>query len=420
MEKYVKSAILSLAFLIAGVSILLYCDWRGSAMETVMTRKIFFIVLPIFFVLMIFAHAHGMKEITVKEYLAKLFIGGSNKKNRLVYLDYARTIAIAGIILAHACGMQRTEIAEAWKINLLTVVASVSLVCNPLYVMISGALLLNSKKEESVGRFYYDRFVKVFVPFFLMYVIFMIFANVLDFSSVSNVVENIKQILSGPLGIVPHFWFIYMILGLYIFAPFLKTMVQNLKDKDITALFIVILIEEILVTFLPLTGINLGIALDLGSWIGVFLIGYIVTNRSNKVMDIAVMISGLICAVITGMGVLIDYDRFTLLHNFSPIAVLYSAAVLVVLRRSEELLRKLPNKIISAIATNSYLMILVHWYGLFGVTSARFAVQPLRFGCIGGIVLTLLLTLVVCYVMAIVADNTIMVSIKYLLKGKKD
>ena len=83
------------------------------------------------------------------------------EKPRKIYLDYARIVAAVCVILAHACNMQRGEQAAAWRINLLTTCAGLGLVCNSIYVMISGSLLLSSKKKESLWGFYYGRFVKV-------------------------------------------------------------------------------------------------------------------------------------------------------------------------------------------------------------------------------------------------------------------
>ena len=79
-----------------------------------------------------------------------------------MYLDYARVMAVMLVIMTHACSAQQNDMAAMpWKLTLLTICAGISLVCNPLYVMISGALLLSSKKEEKIGRFYFKRFVRL-------------------------------------------------------------------------------------------------------------------------------------------------------------------------------------------------------------------------------------------------------------------
>ena len=408
-----SSASISILFLLAGIAILFFCEWRGSLLATFTARNGFLYLSPFFLIVMIFAHADELKKYTLTDYIKKLW--GNSDKERIVYLDCVRALAVALIILTHACSMQKDECAEPWKIGLLTVISSVSLVANPIYIMISGALILSSTKKESVGHFYYTRFIKVFVPFFIIYFILMIISGTVYMQDFQSILNGLKQILKGPLGIAPHFWFVYTILGLYLSAPFFKTMVQNMSDKQILSLFFLILAEEIIATYLPLTGISLGVSLDFAKYAGLFLIGYIITCRSNKIMDISLMISGFLCGIFTALIVLIKEPSSDLIYNCSPVAVLFSAAIIIALKRNEERLKKLPHKIITAISINGYLILLLHWYGLFNITFPKLGVQPLRFGCIGGIGLTLILTLIVCYILSLVAENTIIISVKYLL-----
>lgn len=95
-----------------------------------------------------------------------------------------------------------------------------------------------------------------------------------------------------------------------------------------------ILAEEIIATYLPLTDISLGISLDFAKYAGLFLIGYIITCRSNKIMDISLMISGFLCGILTALIVLIKEPSSDLIYNCSPVAVLFSAAIIIALKRN--------------------------------------------------------------------------------------
>lgn len=89
---------------------------------------------------------------------------------------------------------------------------------------------------------------------------------------------------------MPHYWLIYTLISLYVTAPFVRVMVQNLKDSQITVLFFLILIEEALTTYLLLTGVHIGFAMNLASWEGVFILGYILTSRRTKLIERFVLV----------------------------------------------------------------------------------------------------------------------------------
>ncbi len=57
----------------------------------------------------------------------------------------------------------------------------------------------------------------------------------------------------------------------------------------------------------------------------------------------------------------------------------------------------------------SYSIILIHWYVLFVVVQGKMHITALRFGCIGGIAATVVLTFLICLAMAIVIDNTVVI-----------
>ena len=80
----------------------------------------------------------------------------------------------------------------------------------------------------------------------------------------------------------------------------------------------------------------------------------------------------------------------------------------------ESVLKNKLSAVVLTLSKYSYSIILVHWYGLFVVTWGKIGIQPLRFGCIGGIVLTVLTGVTVCFIMGFLADNTIVLVVQYI------
>ena len=414
-HQQIKNALGNTVFLlILGIFILLYCEWRGNFKDTYFVCQEYFWVLPIF---------------AIAIFLLYLFQGKEQKKvekPRKLYLDYARITAAVCVILAHACNMQRGEEAAAWRITLLTLCAGLGLVCNPLYVMISGSLLLSSEKKEPLWEFYYRRFVKVVIPLVVYYAIFLCVSGQMSFLPPENLGKGFLQILAGESDIVPHYWLIYTLISLYIFAPFVAKIVRKLSDRQLHIGFWLILVMEQILTLLPLAGVQIGPVLEFIEWEGVFVLGYILTEKRNKVMEKAVLILGGISVVAISIIILQDYSRIGLVCNAAPVMVLFAAAIMILLSKIKYVPNKYTGNAIKIFAKYSYAIILVHWYGLFVVTWGKIGLQPLRFGCIGGIILTVSVATLVCLLMGFVGDNTIVYVIQSifevpykLIKGKK-
>lgn len=399
-REIIKAVGKTLFFLSLGICILLYCEWRGTLEETVYICWEAIWIAPAFAVILFFLYLRKEKE-------PKRSFGA-----RKLYLDYARVLAAACVILAHACNMQRTEVAEPWKIGLVTICAGMGLVCNPLYVMISGSLLLSSEKKESLLDFYYRRFIKIVIPLVVYYSVFLCVSGQMSFLPPENLGKGFLQILAGESDIVPHYWLIYTLISLYILTPPIRVLAGKLKDSRLTAVFWLIMAVETIITLLPLWGIFVGFWLDLLQWVGVFLMGYIITEKRSKMLERSVLILGGI-SVFTICAILLeDYSWIGYLCNASPLMVLVAGAVLILLSKIKRTPGKIIGTAIQAVSKYSYAIILVHWYGLFVVAWGKLGFQPLRFGCVGGILLTVAVATFVCFLMGVAGDNTIVFMIQ--------
>lgn len=404
----------TMGLLALGICILLYCEWRGNFIDTYLVCQEYFLVLPLFSVVIFLLYYFQKKEPYKIE------------RPRKLYLDYARITAAVCVILAHACNMQRGEEAAAWRIMLLTLCAGLGLVCNPLYVMISGSLLLSSEKKEPLWEFYYRRFVKVVIPLVVYYAIFLCVSGQMSFLPPENLGKGFLQILAGESDIVPHYWLIYTLISLYIFAPFVAKIIRKFSDRQLNIVFWLILIMEQILSLLPLAGVQIGPVLEFIQWEGVFILGYILTEKRSKIMEKAVLILGGISVVVISVIILQDYSRIGYVCNAAPVMILFAAAIMILLSKVKYEPGKYIREGIRIFAKYSYAIILVHWYGLFVVTWGKIGLQPLRFGCIGGILLTVSVATLVCLLMGIAGDNTIVFVIQSIfelpykmIKGKK-
>lgn len=414
-NKEMKRAIGLTSLLLAlGIMVLFYCDWRGTWADTMFACRKSLWALPVFVLILSALYYREGRGLSNREFVDKLFPTAG--KSRKIYIDYARILAAVFVILTHACSMQRGEDVAAWRTNLLTVCAGLGLVCNPLYVMISGALLLSSEKEESIGAFYYRRLLKVAVPMVVYYAVFLCISGQMSFLPPKNLGKGFLQILAGESDIVPHYWLIYTLLALYLLAPFVKMLIRKINDRQCNVLLWFIIIIQSVLTVLPLAGIQPGFVLKLVGWEGVFILGYLLTEKRSKVTEVAVLVLGAVSAVVIAAVLLFDYNLLDYVCNTAPTMVLFAGAIIILLSRLDKVLTKTDGVIVRTLSKYSYAMILVHWYGLFVVTWGKIGLQPLRFGCIGGIVLTVTVAALVCFVLGFVADNTIVFAVQSLLE----
>ena len=122
--------------------------------------------------------------------------------------------------------------------------------CVPLFVMITGALLLPVRGDASA--FYKKRIPRVFFPFFIWSVIYNLFPwitgllgvepkVILDFFPYSGE-EVMRQSLAVSLGYIAempfnfslldvHMWYIYLLIGLYLYLPVFSAWVEKASDK---------------------------------------------------------------------------------------------------------------------------------------------------------------------------------------------
>src|ERR1051326_7913367 len=86
---------------------------------------------------------------------------------RIIQFDLIRVLAIAQVILVHIVSpwiyvVSATDRTSWWLLN---AVMSFAKPYVPLFVMVSGALLLNPTKTESLRVFFNKRFSKIAIPF---------------------------------------------------------------------------------------------------------------------------------------------------------------------------------------------------------------------------------------------------------------
>lgn len=163
----------------------------------------------------------------------------SVKKQHYAYMDGVRAAAIAAVVLIHALANivnQSQSLSLSWQTaNLLNLSLRWAV---PVFIMISGALLLPKKSEQN-SAFVVKRLQRLLIPFVVFVAIYFWWYNHLTFSiSLMGYLEKVL-VWGNPYY---HLYFLYAIFGLYLITPALRVMVRGMSDRSLGILILVIIL----------------------------------------------------------------------------------------------------------------------------------------------------------------------------------
>ena len=167
----------------------------------------------------------------------------------MLWINNAKIIAAFAVIMLHISSyfLYNSYLDfNWWTANLFD---SSARWCVPVFVMISGYLLLSPEKNYTTLDFYKKRINRIIIPlifwtvFFLAWTIFVAKINKLPSPQFYHL---LKQILRGSP--YPHMWYLYMIISLYIFTPFLRKLVLTSSRKELFWLTAILFIISCITT----------------------------------------------------------------------------------------------------------------------------------------------------------------------------
>ncbi|MGY4537717.1 surface polysaccharide O-acyltransferase-like enzyme [Mucilaginibacter sp. UYNi724] len=162
------------------------------------------------------------------------------KSSPTAYLNVLRIVACLMVLIVHSgeffyIGDKGQIIRQdhTWVNNY----GSFMRACVPLFVMISGYLLLPIK--ETGSQFYKRRFSRLLIPFLFWSNMYAIVPYLLGSSNAGQMWHDLYMI---PINFAPsagHLWFVYMFIGVYLFIPIFSPWVQT-ASKQFKQFFLLI------------------------------------------------------------------------------------------------------------------------------------------------------------------------------------
>jgi len=117
---------------------------------------------------------------------------------------------------------------------------SLATVCVPLFVMISGYLLLPMKTDYST--FLKKRFTRILFPYVAFNIFYNIYFYLRGFFDLKTMLLNIPKMFINFS--ICHLWYIYMIIGVYLYVPIITPWIKTAEKKHFYYYFVIRIISS--------------------------------------------------------------------------------------------------------------------------------------------------------------------------------
>ena len=297
-------------------------------------------------------------------------------KGRVVYFDYLRIVSIFAVVVLHTASKQLAFLevgSTAWSIHVFY--DSMVRFCVPVFVMISGALLLGAEyKIKDIYKKRVPRMLTAFVVWSLFYAV-----------TEPNVV-GVKAIILQTMKGYYHLWFIPMLIGLYISIPILSYIVKNevimkyfmlviflfgFLSTSITSIIndfgssTLIEITQIINQFIGTTNIR-----AVSVFFGYFVLGYYLHNNiQSKQERIRIVLLGIASLLYTFILTVKASEVHGVISNnyFSNNSVNVLLVSIMVFVVGKYHLNKFDNKFVREVSKSTFGVYLIHAFVLTNV-----------------------------------------------------
>lgn len=281
----------------------------------------------------------------------------SSSNNRIVQFDVLRVVAALAVVWLHTSA-QRFDIcypSVEWDArNFYDSLVRWSV---PIFVMISGALFLDTQKKIDIKSLYANNITRVVLIFIFWSVVYGVYSGIGE----KGLIGLVGRMVQGPF----HFWFIKMLIGLYITVPILRVIVADKKLELyficlslVTAFFIPMLfpfigyMSDIARDFAEKYYEEFGIKIALG-YAGYFVLGhYLANNTIKETVKRIICILGILSVFAVSALTFFASSRvgapYLFFYEYINVFTLFEAIALFVVIKDKQIAPKYHSVLISA------------------------------------------------------------------------
>lgn len=220
-------------------------------------------------------------------------------QKRNIKLDCLRILAALAVVLLHiSSDYIDTFSVGSFDFNFAVILNSLTRFAVPVFVMISGELFLDSSRELSVKKLWTHNILRLAIVFVIWSYAYYVFQS-LYFWKFDFYRQGIVRTVTGIVYATKHLWFIYMLIGLYVLTPILRSWLKNAEEKNIRYFLDMFFVFQILrTTFTILVNKTLTDEIskmltitEISGYIGYYVLGYYLSKyRLSKKMTNALYV----------------------------------------------------------------------------------------------------------------------------------
>ncbi len=208
------------------------------------------------------------------------------KSKREKWIDILRFLSIISVVMLHVIGNTINTFGLTGTPNkVYTILIGIINACIPIFVMISGYLLLNPKKELSYKDILKKYVLKAVLALIVFGSVFIALEEIFTYKAIS--INIIPKIILGLINgeVWAHMWYLYMLITLYLLTPLIRRVVSTDKKELKYILIILFLLSILIPTLNEIPKINMTLYISCSSYVFYYILGYYLGNydQSKKV-----------------------------------------------------------------------------------------------------------------------------------------
>lgn len=305
-------------------------------------------------------------------------------------IEYIRAIACVGVVAIHVCKSAHDIYTEMspWIMFLCMFFVNNLRWCVPVFLMITGALLLDPAKEidlPKVGRYIW-RIAVVLIVFGTCFSMMELIFEKRCFA-VSMIPRAIINMLSGKAW--DHLWYLYTLIMLYCFLPMMRAIVSAMKTTMLIFTCAMIVLFSSGLPTLQAVGGEVGWPKDVITiYMFYMLVGYILKNRLMEIKK-GVLTAGILLSTAFLGGVAFFSEvrgqaiDTAVVSHASLAVIVQSICIFSLMIHVRELKNKRIERVVLSVASASFGIYVLHmvyiniFYKLFHLSPAKYTVAIL-------------------------------------------
>ena len=220
------------------------------------------------------------------------------KKERIYYLDILKAISIFGVVFIHVIAIAGDS---SIKGLLIANFGEIFKFAVPVFLMVSGALLLN-REYESISYFLKRRLKRLILPY-LLWIIFIIIAIV--YSTDPSTYSNMATFIIQNLFNYPLIWYFWLMIGIYFIIPVINPFIRENPMESSKYIILIFIGASILYQLLSI--FNLYTFIDFRFFlmpISFLCLGYFLANYEFKNPNIVFILSVIFYIITTSAKII--------------------------------------------------------------------------------------------------------------------